>query len=83
MEELQKRVCFVTFEFDDGSKQIIKTTLNKEILLQYGAAPKDGFLYDISHAEYVKLRTDATNVIISTERPESKGVLDSFANRFI
>lgn len=83
MEELQKQVCFVTFEFDDGTKQIIKTTLNQQILLQYGAAPKDGFLYDIAHAEYVKLRTDAINIVILTEKPVSEGVLDSFANRFI
>lgn len=83
MEDLINGICFVVFEFGDGTHQTIRSTLNKDILLQYGAAPKENYLYDIAHAEYVKIREDAVNVMVSKEKPVSEEVLFRFADRFI
>lgn len=83
MEELQNAICYVRFVFMDGTHQTIRTTLNPNILLNYGATLRNGYLYDIRHAEYVKLRDDAVTVEVTAKEPESEGVLFNFADRFI
>lgn len=83
MEELMKGIAYVIFSFSDGSKQTVKTTLNKDILKNYGVTPKENYLYDLEHAEFVQIRFDAVNVTVCTERPKQEGGLFGYASRFI
>ena len=83
MEELNKKLCYVLFTFADGTKQMIRTTLNRDILRNYGVSPRKGQLFDVLHSEWIYVRSDASYVDISEEKPEMEGKLDAFANRFI
>lgn len=83
MEELLKGIAYVVFSFSDGSKQTIKTTLNKDILRDYGVVPKENYLYDLEHAEFIKIRLDADRVTVYTTKPVPEGGLFGYASRFI
>lgn len=81
--DLKKQICYVAFVFSDTTRQTIKTTLNEDILHQYGASLRDGYLYDIDHASYVRLRDDAVSVELTDKKAERGGDLNGFAARFI
>lgn len=83
MDELYEGLAYVTFVFEDNSRQTIRTTLNKKILADYGIKPRENYLYDFSHAEYVRMREDACEVQVSAEKQEYEEALNQFANRFI
>ena len=83
MEELEEKLCYVLFTFDDGTKQMIRTTLNRDILRNYGVSPREGQLFNVLHSEWVYVRSDASYVDVSGEKPEMEGKLNAFANRFI
>lgn len=83
MKELKNGIAYVVFVFRDGTRQTIRTTLNQEILKRYGVTQRDKFLYDISHAEYVRMRDDAVSVEVSKEKQHMKGGVLGFADRFI
>ena len=81
--QLTDEIGYVTFVFADGSRQTIKTTLNKEILREYGVSILEDRLYDMEHAEYVPMRKDAVSIEVSENKPEAGGGLNGFATRFI
>lgn len=83
MEELLNGICYVVFVFTDGTRQTVHTTLNNQILKTYGVTPKPEMVYDLDHAEYVRIRRDAVSVDVTTEKPKVEEALNHFANRFI
>ena len=83
MDELLNDFGYVQFLFQDGTSQIIYTTLSASLLERRGAVLRAGYLYDVQHGEYVKIREDAVQVYISKDIPKVKGGLDEFAHRFI
>lgn len=72
---------WITLTYNDGSKKILKTTLNNELLNKEGVALVEDSLYDFIKKEYVKLPENAT-LEVTKEKPELNEV-NEFANRFI
>lgn len=83
MEELLNGIGYVAFIFTDGTRQTVHTTLNNQILKTYGVTPKQETIYDLDHAEYVRIRRDAVSVEVTTVKPKVEEALNHFANRFI
>ena len=82
-DKLVSGVCYVTFVFDDGTRQTIHTTLNEEILRKSGAVLKPDFLFDLDRLRYIGFRRDADEVLIDEEKPQVLEEVLRFANRFI
>ena len=83
MERLRNEKAWVVLEFDDGTKQTIYTTLNEEILREYGVTLKPHTLFDLNKLKYVKFREDAVQVEIFDCKPEFDKEVLKFAGRFI
>lgn len=83
MEELENGIGFVIFHFADCSQQTIHTTLNQKILSDYGVTLPPDTLYDLDHAEFVKIRMDASSIEVSSIQPEAKEGIFKYASRFI
>lgn len=83
MDRLKNGTAWVVFNFKDGSKRTVFTTLSQDILLDKGITMKKGFLYDLEHNSYVRLRNDAESIDIFEEKPEYDVEVLRFASKYI
>ena len=72
---------WITLEYCDGTKKIIKTTLNEKILNENNVAVYADGLYDFNKNEYIELDENAV-LSVTKDKPELDEV-NEFANRFI
>ena len=84
MEILLKGIGWVVQTFSDGSKRVVRTTLNQDILRTYGVTAKNGYLFNLDSGCYYPVRNDACDIEIFEHRPvfKDKGVND-FVDSFI
>ncbi len=80
---LENGTAWVTWIYLDGSRRSIHTSLDTEVLKQFGVEAKENFLYDLDHREYVPFREDVAEVEISEKKPENRKEVLKFASRFI
>ena len=80
---LQTTACWVCMHFADTSVRKVHTTLNPDILAEYGVTPRKNYFYDLEANVFVPFREDACEVTISADRPEYEQEVLQFANRFI
>ena len=52
MEILLKGIGWVVQTFSDGSKRVVRTTLNQNILRTYGVTAKNGYLFNLDSGCY-------------------------------
>lgn len=81
--KLKTGIAWVTLKFDDDSVLPIKTTLNEDILANYGVAPRVGYFYDLNKGRFIPFRTDAVSVQVDEHEPEFEDEVINFVNRFI
>lgn len=81
MEELLSGICNVVWIYPDGSKKVIFTTLNQDILAQVGVVHRPGHLYDFKRKKYIKFDRRVKFVMLIDELDELEEV-DAFANLF-
>ena len=81
LEILKEGFGWITLTFSDGSKKILKTTLNTEILNNNGVALMEDKVYDFEKKEYTVLPENAS-LEVTEEKPKLDEV-NEFANRFI
>lgn len=83
IDDLYKREGWVVFTYPDGSKRVIRTTLNQEVLAAVKPAPSDDFLFDLDKLFWVPLPTkEEVQVAVYEQRPVLSEV-DEFVNRFV
>lgn len=58
LDLLEKEVCFVNVEYNDGSVLILHTTLNQEVLAKSFAYRKENSLFDIDRYRYFVIDDD-------------------------
>lgn len=83
MELLNEKDCWVCMQFADGSVRSIHTTLNKNVLDEHGAAPRNEHFFDLDHNVYVPFRRDAVDIVVRSEKPAFDQEVLQFASRFI
>lgn len=83
MDILENGYGWIEYRFQDGSRQLIFTTMNPVILHSRGIQLRTGYVYNLLHEEYVPLRNDTLEILIHSDKPESKEGLQRFADRFI
>ena len=69
--------------FSDGSQKCVKTTLNPNILSEYGVSARKHHIFNIEKGEFIPIREDAINFEVLAEKPTFKSEVNTFANRFI
>lgn len=79
---LKETVCFMIFHFEDKSSMFILTTLNAEILKEFGAEIRPDSFFDLIKHRYMKFRKDACSVEVNTDDVRVREV-DMFANRYV
>lgn len=82
MDELQLGISYVVLTFEDNSKQIICTTLNKEIMKKLGVDLKEEHFYDLRKQRYIKFNRSADKIEIMDSVSEVEEV-SRFADKFI
>ena len=81
--KLKTKEAWVTIKFSDDSVQLIKTTLNEDILANYGVTPRVGCFYDLIKGRFIPFRTDAVSVSVDNDKPEFEDEVINFVNKFI
>ena len=83
LQDLYKEVGWITFKFPDGSKRIVRTTFNEEILRSVLKDKQDNDFYDLEKQVWRKLPSnDKVLIDITRSKPELNEI-DEFANRYI
>ena len=80
MDILRKQIVYVSSEYPDSSRYIFRTTLNKDILKEFGGNVKPDSLYDLDRKSYYNL--DNKKIKISLEKPQLSGV-EEFMEQFL
>lgn len=83
MEILLHGVGYVIFTFSDKSMKVIKTTLNKKILDEYGVSAKEHHIFCIDTGTFIPIREDAVDITVSSEFPTFDNEVNKFASKFI
>lgn len=83
MERLLHGKAWVVFNFKDGTKETVYTSLSNDVLRSDGAAPREGYLWDFNKKRYAPFRHDAVSVDIFPEAPKFDREVLRFASRFI
>lgn len=83
IKRLLQGIYWITIKFPDNSVRVLRTTLNNNIMADFGVKSKVGYFYDLDRGEYVRFREDATDVSLSEEKPLFEEEVITFANRFI
>lgn len=81
MEEVLRGICNVVWVYPDGSKKVIFTTLNQDILAQVGVVYRPEHFYDFKRKKYIKFDRSVRFVMLLDELDELEEV-DAFANLF-
>lgn len=86
-ELLHTSVCFVCIGYDDGSVLMLTTTLNKDILSNYGVTKLiTGTLYDVERKRFYTIDRCIKFVNVYKTKEDmyiDRKEIDCFANRFI
>lgn len=83
VEELQREDGWVDMIFADGTRQIVHTTLNKDLLHRNGAIARENAFFDLERQNYVPFRKDAVAIKVYRSRPVFDEEVLQFASRFI
>lgn len=83
MDLLCKDKAWVVFNFKDGTKVTIFTSISEKILRAEGVEPRKDYLWDFNRGIYIPFRSDAESVDIFKERPLFDEEVLNFASRFI
>lgn len=83
MEILLSGIGYITMTFSDNSVKVIKSTLNQQILQEYGVTIKRHHIFCIDTGDFIPIREDAIDISISSDYPVFKNEVNNFANRFI
>lgn len=78
---LTHSVGYIIFEYKDGSKRRVRTTLNEKLLIDIGVTQKEGFVYDLDKEVYVSLELPVSFEIY--EESVEMDIVNEFASRFI
>ena len=82
LDLLKEGIAFVVFHFSDGSAMFTVTSLNVEVLEEFGAEIRPGSFFDLVKHRYIKFRTDACNIEVSADDFRIREV-DLFANKYV
>lgn len=74
---------FVVFIFSDDTRQVVRTSMNQEVLRSFGVKPMMDSLFDLDRLRTVPFRRDAESVMVYDERPVFDTEVLRFASRFI
>lgn len=80
---LSAGIGWVELTFPDDSRKLIRTSLNEQVLNEFGVQAKEGFLFNLDTGDYEPFRVDAKDVNIFSEKPTYDSEVISFANRFV
>lgn len=83
MNILLNGVGYITMTFSDDSVKVIKSTLNQQILQQYGVTARRHHIFCIDTGDFIPIREDAVDISVSSDYPVFKNEVNDFANRFI
>lgn len=83
MEILLNGVGYLIMTFADGSAKVIRTTLNKGILNEYGVSAREHHIFCLDTGNFYKLRDDAVDIDITLEKPVFENEVNEFAGKFI
>lgn len=83
IKDLTEGVCFVEIVFSDYSTRVIRTTLNKDILISHGVQPCRDYFFDLDRNIFIKFPKEVTEINITKEKPENRLEVVNFVNRFI
>lgn len=83
MERLLRGKAWVVFNFKDGTKVTVYTTISREILRSEGVEPRKDCLWDFHRGMYIPFRQDAESVDIFEDMPVYDEEVLNFASRFI
>lgn len=75
--------AWVSFCFTDGTVQSFLTSLNKDVLIEYGIIPVKDFLLDLEQLRLIKWREDIQDIQITREKPVYQDEVNRFGSSFI
>lgn len=73
---LKEGIAWVTIDYGDGTERVFRTTLNEELLKEFGINKLEDNLYDINRRELVALEGQ---IKISKDKPKLNE-LNAFIN---
>lgn len=82
IEDMKRGTVLVVLRFLDGTELMICTSLNEQLLNEYGGTFVKDHFYDLTKRRYLKFREDAVAVEILTDIPRDREVSE-FVNQFI
>lgn len=83
MEILLSGIGYITMTFSDDSVKVIKSTLNRQILREYGVTARRHYIFCIDTGDFIPIREDAIDISVNSDYPVFKNEVNNFANRFI
>ena len=83
MDMLYKGKAWVVFNFKDGTKITIYTSLSVKVLRSEGVEPRKNYLWDFNRGIFVAFRQDAESIDIFEDKPLFDEEVLNFASRFI
>lgn len=81
--DIREGIVWVVVTCEDQSKMTLQTTLNKDILKQYGASLEEGKLFDINRVCQVVIPPNANDISWYNDKPHYDSEVQRFAARFI
>ena len=83
MEILLNGIGYLTMTFADGSQKSIRTTLNKDILAEYGVSQQEHHIFNISTGKFEEFRLDAVDILVTENKPDYENEVNAFVSQFI